>query len=414
MPKQNLTQLGLKSLIRKPGRHADGGGLYFRVIGQGKCYWVFRYRLNGCEREASLGPYPELGLEEARVKHADLRKQVKVDKSDPLATRQAAKAALIAVSAKPTFAEAADRYIKSHEAGWRNAKHRRQWRMTLTEYCRSIGSKPVDEITTDHVLGVLEPIWNEKPETGSKLRGRIEVVLDAARARGHIDADRANPARWRGHLDKLLSKPRKLSRGHHAALAYGDVPGFVARLRASSNMAALALEFLILNASRTLEVLGSRWSEIDLPNATWTVPPSRMKIGEAHTIPLSDRAIAIIAEARSRARKEPTPEGFVFPGARPRQPLSHMSMSIALRRMGASATVHGFRTSFRTWASDIAHAEFEVAEQCLSHRVGSAVSRAYNRTSMLERRRPLMQSWADHVTGKTADNVVPLRARSGQ
>ncbi len=222
---------------------------------------------------------------------------------------------------------------------------------------------------------MLEPIWNIVPETASRLRGRIEAVLDAARARGHIHEDRANPARWKGHLAKLLPKPKKLSLGHHAALAYGRAPEFVKRLRASSNMAALALEFLILTAARTTETLGMQWREVDLDKAVWVIPPHRMKIDEAHSVPLSRRALELLAEARRRARKEPTPESFVFPGVRPKKPLSNMSLAMLLRRMGVDATTHGFRTSFRTWASDEAHAEFEVAEQCLSHRVGSAVSR---------------------------------------
>jgi integrase len=241
------------------------------------------------------------------------------------------------------------------------------------------------------------------------LEGRIEKVIDAARALGHIDRDRANPARWKGHLELLLAKPKKLARGHHPAMDYVDTPEFALRLRAMSSTAALALEFLILTATRTGETLGARWDEIDFDTATWVVPQERMKTNEAFSVPLSDRALNILRALEAERGKNP----FVFAG-RPQRPLSNMALAMLLRRMKIEVTAHGFRTSFRTWCSDVAHAEFEVAEQCLSHRVGSAVSRAYSRTSMLERRRPLMAAWADFVTGKTSGNVVPFRAAAGE
>lgn len=219
-------------------------------------------------------------------------------------------------------------------------------------------------------------------------------MLDAAQALGHIPEDRANPARWKGHLAKLLPKPKKLSRGHQKALPYADAPGFVQALRRADNMAALALEFLILSATRTNETLGAQWREVDLVNATWTIPPSRMKTNEAFSVPLSDRAVEIVADARRTACKEPGPDGFVFFGVIPKKPLSNMALAMLLRRMDVDATAHGFRTSFRTWCSDVAHVPFEVAEACLSHKIGSAVSRAYARSDMLERRRPVMAQWA--------------------
>jgi integrase len=404
MPK--LTQAALRRLIKKPGRHSDGGGLYFRAIGGGKAYFVYRYRHGGKEREMSLGPYPELGLADARVKHADLRNRVLSDRADPLADKRAASTAPTAV---PTFGDVADTYVETHEATWRNAKHRYQWRQTLTDYCGPIRLKPVDQIATADVLVVLKPLWSRAPETASRLRGRIQAVLDAAQAHGHIADDKANPARWKGHLDKLLPQPAKLSRGHQKALPYADVPGFVQRLRASDNMGASALEFLILTATRTNETLGAQWCEVDLENATWTIPPSRMKTGDAFSIPLPDRAIAILTEARSPARKEPGPDSFVFFGAVPRKPLSNMALAMILRRMGLDATAHGFRSSFRTWCSDVAHVPFEVAEACLSHKIGSAVSRAYARSDMLERRRPVMAQWAAFLDGdaETA-KLVPI------
>jgi integrase len=231
-------------------------------------------------------------------------------------------------------------------------------------------------------------------------------VLDAAQAHGHIADDKANPARWKGHLDKLLPRPAKLSRGHQKAVPYADVPGFVQRLRASDNMGALALEFLILCATRTNETLGAQWREVDLENATWTIPPSRMKTGDAFSVPLPGRAVAILTEARSRARNEPGPDSFVFFVAIPKKPLSNMALAMILRRMGVDATAHGFRSSFRIWCSDVAHVPFEVAEACLSHKIGSAVSRAYARSDMLERRRPVMAQWADFLDGERGSATV--------
>ena len=409
MPK--LTQAALRRLIKKTGRHSDGGGLYFRVIGEGKAYFVYRYRVGGRERETSLGPFPELTLAEAREKHAALRKRVVVDRADPLAEKRGAKT-MQAVKAVPTFGKLADAHVQTHEATWRNAKHRYQWRQTLTQYCGAIRDMPVNEIVTADVLAVLKPLWDRAPETASRLRGRIQTVLDAAQAHGHIAEDKANPARWKGHLDHLLAPPKKLGvRGHHKAMPYDHLPEFVKRLRASDNMAALALEFLILTATRTGETLGMQWDEIDRNNAVWVVPSTRMKTGEAFSVPLSDRAAEIIAEARSRARKEPTADSSVFFGVIPKRPLSDMTLSMLMRRMNATETVHGFRTSFRTWASEIGHVEFELAESCLSHRVGNAVSRAYNRSNLLERRRPVMAAWANYVEAEAAAKVVSIGSR---
>jgi integrase len=402
-----LTARGVESRAKRKGRYGDGDGLFLRVLDPGRrVYWTYRYTLGGKERETSIGPYPEMSLAAARTKHAELRADV-LKKIDPLAGKRVAKTAAAAPGGKPTFGVMADDYVATHEGGWRNPKHRWQWSQTLTGYCATIRDMPVDEIGTDDILAVLKPLWTRVPVTGSRLRGRIEKVLDAARARGHIDKDRANPARWKGHLELLLSKPAKLARGHHAAMPYADVPAFVKRLRAvqDGNTAALALEFLILTATRSGETLGAKWDEINLDAATWTVPKERMKINAIFDVPLSDRALDILRALEANRGKNP----FVFAG-RPQRPLSNMALAMLLRRMGVDFTVHGFRTSFRTWCSDVAHAEFEVAEQCLSHRVGNDVARSYNRTSMLERRRPIMTAWANFVCAADADNVVPLRA----
>ena len=402
---------GLKGLIEKPDRYPDGQGLFFKTLGQGRAYWTYRYRSGGKERETSLGPYPEITLEQARIKHAELRAMV-LKGIDPVADRRNARTAAAAKADVPTFGMMADQYIAAHEAGWRNAKHRWQWRQTLTAYAAPIRDMPVDQIDAKAVLRVLEPIWNDIPESASRLRGRIEAILAAAQVAGWIDADKPNPARWKNWLDHMLPKPKKLTaRGHHAAMPYADVTEFVQRLRTAQagNTAALALEFLILTATRSGETLGARWDEIEA--ATWTISKERMKTDEAFSVPLSDRAVAILAEARQAARKPPTGDSFVFFGVIPKRQLSNMALSMLLRRMSVDVTVHGFRTSFRTWCSDVAHAEFEVAEMCLSHRVGNDVSRSYNRTDMLERRRPLMQSWCDFVMGKSDAKVVPLSGR---
>jgi integrase len=281
----------------------------------------------------------------------------------------------------------------------------------LVVHLGTIRDMRVDQIGTDDILAVLKPLWTRAPVTGSRLRGRIERVLNAARALGHIDKDRANPARWKSHLDELLPKPKKLARGHHAAMPYDQLPEFVKRVRSmqAGSTAALAMEFVILTATRSGETLGAQWEEVSFDAATLIIPPGRMKTNEAFSVPLSDRALDILRALEAERGRNP----FVFAG-RPQRPLSNMALAMLLRRMNVDVTAHGFRTSFRTWCSDVAHAEFEVAEQCLSHRVGSAVSRAYNRTSMLERRRPLMQAWADFVTGETGGNVVPFRAAAGE
>ena len=398
---------GLKGLIEKPDRYPDGQGLFFKTLGQGRAYWTYRYRSGGKERETSLGPYPEITLEQARIKHADLRALV-LKGIDPVGDKRNAKAAVAAKADVPTFGMMADAYLKAHEAGWRNAKHRWQWRQTLTTYAAPIRDMPVDQIDAKAVLRVLEPIWNDIPESASRLRGRIEVVLASAQVAGHIDPDKPNPARWKNWLDHMLPKPKKLGvRGHHAAMPYADLPALMARLKETPGVASLALQFTILCALRTDETLGMPFDEIDFERATLSIPAERMKMRKPHDVPLSDVALAILKtqhEARGR-------NAHVFPGGRPRQPLSAMAMAMLLRRMGVKdATVHGFRTSFRTWAGENG-VEFETAERCLAHAVGNAASQAYNRTTLLERRRPIMSAWAAYICSEDkaqTAKVVPI------
>jgi integrase len=282
--------------------------------------------------------------------------------------------------------------------------------MTLTEYCAPIQDMAVDRIDAKAILRVLEGLWTRMPETASRLRGRIEAVLSAAQAGGYIDSDRPNPARWKGWLDHMLPNPKKIgARGHHAAMPYGDLPAFMARLTDAPSLAAKALAFIILTAARLGEALGATWDEIDFETKTWTVPARRMKMGKPHAVPLSDAAVDIL-RAEAAATKDKGP--FVFPGLRPRRPVSPTALTLALRRLGAGDfTIHGFRAAMRSWAADNG-IEFELAEQCLAHAVGNAVVQAYQRSSMIERRRPVMAAWANFLSNEAgAAKVVALNGR---
>jgi integrase len=396
-----------RALLARPGRHRVADNLFMKVLDPTHAYWVVRYSVGGVSREISLGSADKVSRADATGCYyaimADVNKGV-----DPLTQKRAAKTAAVAAKADvPTFGTMADAYLKAHEAGWKNAKHRYQWRQTLDQYCDPICALPVNQIDAKAVLRVLEPIWNDKPETASRLRGRIEVILAAAQVKGWIDPNRPNPARWKNWLDHTLPLPKKLGvRGNHAAMPYADLPAFWTKLVETPGVAAKALQFLILTATRTTETLGAQWDEISFADETWVIPSSRMKMGKAFSVPLSDAALRLLADQMDHRGKSP----YIFAG-RPRAPLSNMSMSMLLRRMGESVTVHGFRTSFRTWCSDVAHVEFEVAESALSHLVGNAVSRSYNRTDLLERRRPVMSAWAAYVEGKADAKVVPLKGR---
>lgn len=286
-----------------------------------------------------------------------------------------------------TFGEAADAFIKGMSASWRNEKHQAQWEMTLRVYCESIRRKRVSDISTDDVLGILQPIWGTKPETASRLRGRIERVLDFAKARGLREGE--NPARWRGHLNLILPRRQKLTRGHHKAMPFKGLPSFMQRLRLSNGVSARALEFLILTAARSGEVLGMRWDEVDIDEMVWTVPAHRMKGAREHRVPLSPRAMEILGEMRDTRVSE-----YVFPGFKRDRPLSVMALEMILRRMQIDATVHGFRSAFRDWVGERTDFPREIAEAALAHLVGDEVERAYRRGDALEKRRELMAAWA--------------------
>jgi integrase len=382
--------------IAAPGRHADGNGLYLVVDASGARRWVFLFTLAGKRREMGLG---SVSLVNARRLAAGAREAVATG-INPIEQRKAGRQAR---DERKTFGECALAYIAAHEGSWRNAKHRAQWAMTLGEYAAPLRDKAVDEIDTEAVLAVLQPLWQSVPETASRLRGRIEAVLDAARAQGHRHGE--NPARWRGHLDHLLPKRQKLTRGHHAALPYGEVPAFVASLRDREAIAALALEFVILTAARSGEVLGARWSEFDLEAKVWTVPAARMKAGKAHRVPLSARAVAILQKLAEAKVGE-----FIFPGQKPGKPLSGMAMEMVLRRMKSDfVTVHGFRSSFRDWCGEETHFPGELAEAALAHVAGDETERAYRRGDALEKRRKLMEAWAGFCEPGVSGNVVRMR-----
>jgi len=289
MPK--LKHPRLKKLVKKPGRHADGDGLYFRTIGAGRAYWAYRYHSAGKTREMSLGSWPNVSLKEARAKHAKLRAAV-LEHLDPLASKRAVKEA---GNGTPTFGEMAAAYIQKHAISWRSPKHKQQWTMTLTKYCSAISNVPVDKVDDKAVLRVLEPIWDIIPETASRLRARIEAVLGAAQAGGHIDPKAPNPARWKGWLDHMLADPKKIGeRSNHPAMHHLNVPAFTAGLAETPGTPASALAFIILTAARSGEALGATWDEIDFNNSTWNIPARRMKMGKAHSVPLSDAAIGIL------------------------------------------------------------------------------------------------------------------------
>lgn len=377
--------------ISRQGRHADGGGLYLSISPNGGRRWVFLYRWHGKPTEIGFGSARDVTLARARELAAHARAQL-AENINPKEARNPREGA--------TFGECADRLIEAMRPSWRNDKHAAQWEMTLRDYAAPLRALPVEQIGTDDVLSVLKPLWSEKAETASRLRGRIERVLDAARAQGLRSGE--NPARWRGHLDQLLPKRQRLTRGHHAAMNYADVPAFMGDLQARNATAALALAFTILTAARSGEVLGARWEEFDLERAVWTVPPRRMKAGREHRVPLSPRALAIL-----KPQDEAPKDGFVFPGHRADMPLSVMAMEMMLRRMKVEdATVHGFRSAFRDWAAECTNFPNEVCEAALAHVIENKAEAAYRRGDLFEKRRKLMEAWGSYCVMPQISKVL--------
>lgn len=386
--------------LKEPGRHADGGGLYLSIAPTGARRWVFLFRWKGKPTEMGLGSAQDVPLAKARRIAADARGQL-AEGVNPLEAKRALEAAR--KPARPvTFGECAGEVIESLGATWRNETHRSQWRQTVAVYCRAIRDKPVAEVGNEDVLRVLRPLWGTVPATATRVRARIERILDFAKARGMRSGE--NPARWRGHLDSVLPKREPRTRQHHKALPFEDVSDFAAELRARGGVRPRALEFLVLTGARTAEVLGAEWSEIDLAERLWTVPAARMKKGREHRVPLSDRAVTVLSEMASIRSSE-----FVFPGMKRGRPLSPRSLDSLMRtKMGVPVTVHGFRSTFRDWAGECTSFPSEIAEAALAHVVGNETERAYRRGDALEKRRSLMAAWSNFLDPR--ENVVPLVA----
>jgi integrase len=387
-----LTVLGMKRL--SPGRHGDGGGLWLQVRDADHRSWLFRFTLHGKAREMGLGPFPDVPLAEARDAATACRRLVR-DGVDPIEKRR--EAAVAAAAAKiqaqaNTFRDVAGLYMKSHEAGWRNAKHIQQWTASLTNYAYAeLGDRPVAAINTSAVMRVLEPIWRVKPETASRVRGRIHSILDYATSQGWRTGE--NPARWRGHLENLLPSAKDVARVEHfAALPYAALAAFFAEITAMPGAAALALRFLILTACRTGEAIGAQWQEVDLDRGTWTIPGERMKAGREHRVPLSAPALAILAQMKPLQAK---PGDFVFPSTGKAGHLSNMALTELLKRMKRTdITVHGFRSSFRDWASEETSYSREVAEMALAHTLKDKTEAAYRRGDLFVKRTEMMADWA--------------------
>jgi integrase len=395
--------------ITKPGLHGDGGGLYLHVAVSGAKSWVFRWSRDGRSRDMGLGTAgdKDVTLKMARDLAAKARQVVREGR-DPIAERNATKLQKRLDAAKAmTFRQCGEAYIKSKGAEWRNPKHAAQWPSSLSaDVYPILGDLPVQAVDVGLVMKALEPIWTTKPETASRVRGRIEAVLDWAKARGYRQGE--NPARWRGHLENLLSKRSKVQRvQHHPALPYDEIATFIAELRKQEGIAARALEFTILTAARTGEAIGARWDEIDFAERLWTVPGERMKAGKEHRVPLSDAALAILDEMQKVHHSD-----FVFPGQRVGRPLSVTAMLKVLIRMGrADLTVHGFRAAFTDWAAERTNFPAEVREMALAHTVSDKVEAAYRRGDLFEKRRQLAEAWARFCEGppaETENNVIAI------
>lgn len=379
------------STLTKHGRHADGGGLYLSISPNGGRRWVFLFRWHGKPTEIGFGSARDVTLARARELASQARAKL-AEGTNPKGSRRPLEGS--------TFGECADRVIEAMRPSWRNGKHAAQWAMTLRDYAAPIRGLPISQVTTTDVLSILRPLWSEKPETASRLRGRVERVLDAAKAQGLRSGE--NPARWRGHLDQLLPRRQRLTRGHHAAMDYGQLPIFMMDLKLRHASAARALEFAILTAARSGEALGAKWDEMDFDRALWCLPASRMKAGREHRVPLSKRALELI-----KANYEARDGDFIFSGQKAGKPLSAMALEMMLRRMKVvGATVHGFRSAFRDWAAECTNFSNEVCEAALAHVIQNKAEAAYRRGDLFEKRRKLMDAWAAYCAAPAAAKVV--------
>ncbi len=381
----------------KRGLLGDGGGLYLQITASGSKSWIFRFRVNGKLRNHGLGSVNTLSLVEARNKALECRK-MRLNGIDPIEAKKQQRAAVRLDEAKAiTFADAAESYIESHRAGWKNAKHAGQWTATLTTYAYPVfGDLPVADIDVGLVLKAIEPIWTTKSVTADRVRGRIEAVLDYAKVRGYRTGE--NPACWRGNLAHTLPAKAKIAKvQHHAALPHSEMPAFWKKLAKQSGIGAQALRFAILTAARTGEVIGALWNEIDLEQAVWTIPAERMKAEKEHRVPLTQPALTILDEMQKQRAGD-----YIFPGLKAGHPLSNMSLLAVLKRMGRhDLTVHGFRSTFRDWAAECTDTPREVAEAALAHALSNKVEAAYRRSDLFDKRRTLMVDWAGYCTAKS-------------
>jgi integrase len=395
------------STVTKRGRYADGGGLYLQVSENGAKSWLFRYMMNNKARQMGLGSIRTFSLPEAREKATECRKLV-YDGIDPIEHRKLMRGQTLAETQKAmTFRDCAESYISSHSAGWKSVKHTSQWTNTLNTYAYPVfGDLPVQTVDTGLVTKVLEPIWATKSETASRVRGRIEAVLDWASARKYREGE--NPARWKGHLDNLLPKRAKVQKvKHHAALPYPEISKFMDALHCQDGVSARGLEFLILTAARTGEVIGATWNEIDIDKAVWIIPDERMKGAREHRVPLSSATLTILADMKAIAQSN-----YVFPGGKKNKPLSNMAFLQLLKRMGrGDITAHGFRSTFRDWTAERSNYPNEVAEMALAHTIGDKAEAAYRRGDLMDKRRRMMDDWATfcQTVEHCGDNVVTLQ-----
>jgi integrase len=403
-----LTALEI-SRLSEPGVYGDGDNLYLQVRGPKSKSWILRYTIAGKPKYLGLGSLRKLPLAKARVKARGAIAQLG-EGLDPLEAKRAAKQQRELEAAKRvTFAECAHQYVAAREATWRNKQHCQQWGSSLARFVLPIiGALPVGSIDTALVLKTIEPMWAKTPETASRVRGRIEVILDWAKSRGYREGE--NPARWRGHVENLLPARAKLRKvEHHAALPYSELGAFMGELRRDTSIGAKVLQYVVLTAARSGEALGARWDEIDMIGKVWTVPADRMKSGKQHRVPLSDAAVAILEDMASIRQS-----AFVFPGIRDSRPLSNLAMRNSLKRASRQEiTIHGFRSSFRDWCGEQTNFPREIAEAALAHRVGDTVEAAYRRGDALEKRRRLMNTWADYCARPALTGaVIPISTRS--